>query len=91
MLWVHQRGVAVSDPEEGRIEQVDTVHHAVSADVVVVFTRRGIDARRDQVAVGDINKAILAAGHPRPQLVDVGRAREASRHTDDGDVGFGKP
>ncbi len=89
MLGVHDRRVALPDPEELRVEGLEVVEHSRPRDVVGVAELPLWHVFGSQDVARQVDEAVLAGGHPAPELVDVRRSGEPSGHPDDGDVGVG--
>ena len=86
LLGVEGHGLAGREAEEGRIEAVDVVDHRAGLDVVRRIQERRRHAGREQLVVPEERDGLDAGPQVAPEGLHVGRAREAARHADDGDV-----
>src|SRR6202043_2823794 len=85
VLGVDQLGLARRVVEEGGVEELLAVDHPTRLDVARVAQQRGLDPRGQQLLVAEAVDAVHTVPQVLPELLDVARAREASRHADDRD------
>jgi hypothetical protein len=90
VLGIHDGRVPLANAEERRVEVLDALQYTGALDVVARLDQRRGEACCEQCDGIQVDEAIVAVAHARPQRVGIGRAREPARHANDGYVGFGQ-
>jgi hypothetical protein len=88
VLGVEDRRILRTEAEEARIEEGHVVEVAATFHVFRIGEQSGIDPGLEQLFVRVTGDAFDAVSKVGPQRIDVGRAREATRSTDDRDIGL---
>ena len=83
LLRIHDLGFERTDAKERGIEKICAVDHASSANVVRIVAQLFVDPR-PQLLRRKKRDRLNPIAQVAPQLGDIGRARKASAHADDG-------